>query len=187
MKDFNAEYNEQTDGYQQASPGKYPAHVTGFQVFTTGSGSKVFNIEFTLAEECKDMQINKMTRNKDNNYESIEGEMINAGFMAGKKYFTTGLWLTPNLPSDQRWKNRSYTEFCKNIGIEFEKGENGSIKLSEIEESDIIGMPGLAHIDVNKYKDKKTGEEKASLKVVNVFPWNDGERKEPPKDTDVPF
>jgi len=187
MREFNAQFNQQTDGYQQSMPGKYPAHVTGFQVFTTDSGSKVFNIEFTLAEECKDLEINKMVRNKDNNYELVEGEMINAGFMASKKYFTTGLWLTPNLPADQRWKNRAYTEFCQNIGIEFPKTEDGSMKLSEIEESDIIGMPGIASIDVNKYFDKKSNKEKSSLKVLSVFPWNDGQRKEPPKDSDVPF
>ena len=33
----------------------------------------------------------------------------------------------------------------------------------------------------------KDGSEKTSLRVLNVFPWNDGARKEPAKDTDVPF
>ena len=49
MKQFDATFNDGTDGYQSANPGKYPAHVSGFDVKSFDSGSKVFNIEFTLA------------------------------------------------------------------------------------------------------------------------------------------
>ena len=188
MKQFDATFEDGTDGYQAANPGKYPAHVSGFDVRTFDSGSKVFNIEFTLAEECKSMEVHKYVRN-DNVYEPLdkdgEPEMISAGFMTGKKYRSAGVWLTPKLPKDQRWKNRTYKEFFTNIGIEFPTNENGSIELSEIEE-DVIGMPSLVDVKAYTYTNKD-GEDKTSLRVLNVFPWNDGARKEAAKDTDVPF
>ena len=112
MKEFDAKFDVGTDGYQAANPGKYPAHISSFDVRTFDSGSKVFNIEFTLADECKSMEIHKYRRNgTDYNPSNIDGEpeMISAGFMTGKKYKSTGVWLTPNLPKKQGWKNR--TEF----------------------------------------------------------------------------
>ena len=189
MKQFDATFDNGTDGYQAANPGKYPAHVSGFDVRTFDSGSKVFNIEFTLAEECKSMEVHKYVRN-NNEYEPLnkdgEPEMISAGFMTGKKYRSAGVWLTPKLPKDQRWKNRTYKEFFTNIGIEFPTNENGAIELSEVEEEDVIGRPSLVDIKAYTYTNKD-GEDKTSLRVLNVFPWNDGARKEAAKDTDVPF
>ena len=190
MKQFDATFDDGTDGYQSANPGKYPAHVSGFDVKTFDSGSKVFNIEFTLAEECKNMKVNKHIRN-GNEYAPCfhtneDPEKISAGFMTGKKYFSAGVWLTPKLPKDQGWKNRTYKEFFTNIGIEFPTNENGTIELQEVEEEDVIGMPALVNVQPYSYTNKD-GSEKTSLRVLNVFPWNDGTRKEPAKDTDVPF
>ena len=189
MKEFDAKFDVGTDGYQAANPGKYPAHISAFDVRTFDSGSKVFNIEFTLADECKSMEIHKYRRNgTDYNPSNIDGEpeMISAGFMTGKKYKSTGVWLTPNLPKKQGWKNRTYKEFFTNIGVEFPKNADGILELQEVEESDVIGMPALVDVKPHKYTNKD-GEDKVTLRVLNVFPWNDGDRKEPAKDTDVPF
>ena len=189
MKEFDAKFEDGTDGYQAANPGKYPAHISAFDVRTFDSGSKVFNIEFTLADECKSMEIHKYVRiGNDYNPSDKDGEpeMISAGFMTGKKYRSAGVWLTPNLPKDQRWKNRSYQEFFTNIGVEFPNNDKGVFELQEVEESEVIGMPALVDVKPHAYTNKD-GEDKTTLRVLSVFPWNDGDRKEPSKDTDVPF
>ena len=189
MKEFDAKFEDGTDGYQAANPGKYPAHISGFDIRTFDSGSKVFNIEFTLADECKSMEVHKYVRSgNDYNPSNKDGEpeMISAGFMTGKKYRSSGVWLTPSLPKDQRWKNRNYKEFFTNIGIEFPVNGSGVVELQEVEEGDVIGMPALVDVKPHTYTNKD-GEDKTTLRVLNVFPWNDGDRKEPSKDTDVPF
>ena len=189
MKEFDAKFDVGTDGYQAANPGKYPAHISAFDVRTFDSGSKVFNIEFTLADECKSMEIHKYRRNgTDYNPSNIDGEpeMISAGFMTGKKYKSAGVWLTPNLPKKDGWKNRTYMEFFTNIGVEFPNDVNGVLELQEVEEADVIGMPALVDVKPHAYTNKN-GEDKVTLRVLSVFPWNDGDRKEPSKDTDVPF
>ena len=189
MKEFDAKFDVGTDGYQAANPGKYPAHISAFDVRTFDSGSKVFNIEFTLADECKSMEIHKYARNgNDYNPSNIDGEpeMISAGFMTGKKYKSAGVWLTPNLPKKDGWKNRTYMEFFTNIGVEFPNDVNGVLELQEVEEADVIGMPALVDVKPHAYTNKN-GEDKVTLRVLSVFPWNDGDRKEPSKDTDVPF
>mgnify|MGYP003140628594 FL=1 len=189
MKEFDAKFDVGTDGYQAANPGKYPAHISAFDVRTFDSGSKVFNIEFTLADECKSMEIHKYARN-GNDYDpsNIDGEpeMISAGFMTGKKYKSAGVWLTPNLPKKDGWKNRTYMEFFTNIGVEFPNDVNGVLELQEVEEADVIGMPALVDVKPHAYTNKN-GEDKVTLRVLSVFPWNDGDRKEISKDTDVPF
>ena len=189
MKKFDATFEDGTDGYQPATPGKYPAHVSEFEVRTFDSGSKVFNIEFILAEECKSMQVQKHERkgktyipcNKDNG----DPEIVSAGFMTGKKYRSAGVWLTPKLPEDQRWKNRTYKEFFTNMGIEFPKDDKGVVQLGEVEEEDVIGMPVLADVKPYTYTNKD-GEEKTSLRVLSLFPWDDGKRVKP-KEPEVPF
>ena len=190
MKKFDATFEDGTDGYQPANPGKYPGHVSGFDVRTFDSGSKVFNIEFTLAEECKNMEVHKQKRGgsmyKEVYNGSNEPEMISSGFMTGKKYRSAGVWLTPNLPKDQRWKNRTYKEFFTNIGIEFPVNSNGVVDLQEIEESDVIGMPAIVEVKPYTYTNKD-GEEKTSLRVLSVFPWNDGSKKEFESQTSAPF
>ena len=135
------------------------------------------------------MEIHKYARN-GNDYDpsNIDGEpeMISAGFMTGKKYKSAGVWLTPNLPKKDGWKNRTYMEFFTNIGVEFPNDVNGVLELQEVEEADVIGMPALVDVKPHAYTNKN-GEDKVTLRVLSVFPWNDGDRKEISKDTDVPF
>ena len=190
MKEFDATFNEATDGYQPAMPGKYPGHVSAFEAVSLKNGGKVFNIEFTLADECKKMEIQKMVRLGTEYTGSVLGdndepEMINAGFMSAKIYRSAGVFLTPNLPNDQRWKNRKYKEFFSNMGVDFPEDKNGNQKLQEVEEDDVIGLPALIDVKPYSYKNKE-GEKKSSLRVLNVFPWDDGTRKKPEGEK-VPF
>ena len=164
MKEFDATFDSVNDQPKKPVPGKYPSHVSGFEAVSLKSGGKVFNIDFTLASECKNME--------------------NA-FMAGKQYRSAGVFLTPNLPQGERWKNKKYNEFFTNMGVKFPVDEKGIVKLQEVEEEDIIGLPAIADIQVYKYT-TKDGEERTSMRVMNVFPWNDGTRKEK-KESDVPF
>jgi hypothetical protein len=180
MKEFDATFDNEKDGYHPAMPGKYPGHVSSFEAVSLKNGGKVFNIEFTLADECKKMEIQKMVRLGTKYTGSVlddngEPDMINAGFMSAKIYRSAGVFLTPNLPNDQRWKNRKYKEFFSNMGVEFPTKEDGRLKLHEVEEEDVIGLPALVDVQTYSYKNKD-GEEKTSLRVLNVFPWNDGTR-----------
>ena len=195
MKEFDATFDNATDGYQPAMPGKYPGHVSAFDAVSLRNGGKVFNIEFTLADECKKMETQKMARvhSEIGTYvgsvigNSDEPEMINAGFMSSKIYRSAGVFLTPNLPSDQGWKNRKYKEFFSNMGVDFPADKDGKLMLQEVEEEDVIGLPAL--VDVKPYVyTNKDGDKKSSLRVLNVFPWNEGTKKEfKKKNEDVPF
>ena len=163
MKEFDATFDSVNDQPKKPVPGKYPSHVSGFEAVTLESGGKVFNIDFTLAEECKNME---------------------DAFMAGKQYRSAGVFLTPNLPTDQRWKNKKYNEFFSNMGVKFPVNGDGIVKLQEVEEEDIIGLPAIADVQVYKYT-TKDGEDRTSLRVMNVYPWDDGTKKE--KKDNVPF
>ena len=190
MKEFDATFDSVNDQPKKPVPGKYPSHVSGFEAVSLRSGGKVFNIDFTLASECKNMSKEVTVQLSDN----VSGTEVNddyspktesLAFMAGKQYRSAGVFLTPNLPSDERWKNKKYNEFFTNMGVKFPADEKGIVKLQEVEEEDIIGLPAIADIQVYKYT-TKDGEERTSMRVMNVFPWNDGTRKEK-KESDVPF
>ena len=160
MKEFDATFDSVNDQPKKPVPGKYPSHVSGFEAVTLESGGKVFNIDFTLAEECKNME---------------------DAFMAGKEYRSAGVFLTANLPKDERWKNKKYNEFFTNMGVKFPGNGEGIVKLQEVEEEDIIGLPAIVDVQVYKYTTKQ-GEDRTSLRVMNVYPWDDGIKKD-----NVPF
>ena len=163
MKEFDATFDSVNDQPKKPVPGKYPSHVSGFEAVSLRNGGKVFNIDFTLAEECKNME---------------------DAFMAGKQYRSAGVFLTSNLPKDERWKNKKYNEFFSNMGVKFPVNGDGIVKLQEVEEEDIIGLPAIADVQVYKYT-TKDGEDRTSLRVMNVYPWDDGTKKE--KKDNVPF
>jgi len=168
MKEFDATFDSVNDQPKKPEPGKYPSHVSGFEAVSLKSGGKVFNIDFTLADECK-----KMTE------DNLGEESL--AYMAGKQYRSAGVFLTPNLPAGERWKNKKYNEFFTNMGVKFPVNGDGVVNLQEVEEEDIIGLPAIADVQVYKYTTKE-GEERTSLRVMNVFPWNDGIKKD-----NVPF
>ena len=168
MKEFDATFDSVNAQPKKPAPGKYPSHVSGFEAVSLKSGGKVFNIDFTLADECK-----KMTE------DNLGEESL--AYMAGKQYRSAGVFLTANLPSGERWKNKKYNEFFTNMGVKFPVNGDGVVNLQEVEEEDIIGLPAIADVQVYKYTTKE-GEERTSLRVMNVFPWNDGIKKD-----NVPF
>ena len=104
MKEFNATFDSVNDQPKKPVPGKYPSHVSGFEAVSLKSGAKVFNIDFTLANECKNMsrEINvQLSENVsgsvvDDNYKPKTESLA---YMAGKQYRSAGVFLTPNLPS----------------------------------------------------------------------------------------
>ena len=190
MKEFDATFDSANDKPKKPVPGKYPSHVSGFEAVSLDSGAKVFNIDFTLADECKNMS-REITMQLS---ENVSGTEVNddyspkkesLAYMAGKQYRSAGVFLTPNLPSDQRWKNKKYNEFFTNMGVKFPVNEDGVVNLQEVEEEDVVGLPSIADVQVYKYT-TKDGEERTSLRVMNVYPWNDGARKKQ-KEIDVPF
>ena len=190
MKEFDATFDSKNDQPKQPIPGKYPSHVSGFQVVLLPSGAKVFNIDFTLAEECK-----KMTKKETVQLsKSVSGDVlgddgnpkeISLAFMSGKQYRSAGVFLTSNLPEGQRWKNKKYTEFFSNMGVKFPVNKDGIVQLQEVEESDIIGLPAISDVQVYKYT-TKDGTQRSTMRVMNVFPWDDGTKKIQ-EDIDVPF
>jgi len=125
---------------------------------------------------------------------SVSGDVLNddgkpketsLAFMAGKKYRSAGVFLTPKLPEGERWKNKKYTEFFSNMGVKFPTNKDGVVQLQEVEESDIIGLPAIADVQVYKYT-TKDGTQRSTMRVMNVFPWNDGTKKIE-ENSDVPF
>ena len=186
MKEFDATFDSVNDQPKKPVPGKYPSHVSGFEAVSLKSGGKVFNIDFILAEECKNMTKKKTIQLSDN----VSGteldddnipKMESLAFMAGKQYRSAGVFLTANLPKELRWKNKKYNEFFTNMGVKFPVNEEGIVKLQEVEEEDIIGLPAIVDVQVYKYTTKE-GEDRTSLRVMNVYPWSDGIKKD-----NVPF
>tara|TARA_R110002020_G_scaffold52722_1_gene147871 strand:+ start:990 stop:1562 length:573 start_codon:yes stop_codon:yes gene_type:complete len=190
MKDFDATFDEKNDQPIKPIPGKYPSHVSGFQVVSLDNGAKVFNIDFTLAKECNDMikeETIKLSENVSGTVLKDDGSanQISLAFMCGKTYRSAGVFLTPNLPQSERWKNKKYTEFFSNMGIKFPVNQDGIIQLKEVEEQDIIGCPVISDVQVYKYT-TKDGVSRSTMRVMNVFPWNDGTKIEKKVD-DIPF
>ena len=93
---------------------------------------------------------------------------------------------TPEPVKEERWKNRTYKEFCENLGVMF-RVEGDEIYLDEVEESDVAGKPCLAKVVMNEYE-TRDGETKRTMQVSSVTPWKDGvELSSDELDSDLPF
>ena len=199
MKPFEATFDDNIDGRQEKDmPGQYPAHVSRFTSHiiekSEYKGQKVFNIDFTLANECNNIEIQRMKKagivDGKKKYEKVfigesnEPDMINAGFMSGKTYRSAGVFLTPNLPTNKRYYNEKYKVFFVKMGIEFPEDNDGRLKLYEVEESDVIGLPAIVDLKSYSYFSKKNGEMNHQLRVTDVLSWNDGTKKEFKKEVD---
>ena len=147
----------------------------------------IFNFTFKVADEVSKMTIAKMVSDGDGWFKP-SGDNISCKFLAGRKFFSKGVWFTPNPPSDEKWRNRYYKDFCENLGVNFDKSKDNDsiILLCEIEESDVMGFPCLIRVGENSYE--KNGEIIRNMKVHSVFPWKDGVELNPDELTsDVPF
>jgi len=174
-------YNEERDGIIPIVAGTYPAHVAGLEgkELTTKAGEqKVFNVTFLIAEEAGKTHVPKMVKNGDGQLSQStddDGELvtISGSFMVGKRFSSTGIWLTPNPATGDGWKNRKYKEFFESLGVVFPQNDNGDTVLAEVEESDIIGHPCFIKLGQEHYT--KDGEERYVWKAFDAFTWSDGE------------
>lgn len=190
MKTIEATFDETKDGFQPITEGTYPAHCSGFNV-NDWNASKIFNLEFTVAEEARKLSIAKMISDGNGGYiQQVDGEgksvEVSADYMVGKKFKNNGVWLTPKPAPGESWKNRRYKEFFEALGCEF-PSEDGKVSLAEVEEHDVIGLPCLVAIKQQTFVNKD-GEDRTAMKVDSVFPWSDGKRLSADElDADVPF
>ena len=90
---------------------------------------------------------------------------------AGKKFYSKGIWFTPDPVKEERWKNRTYKDFCENLGVKFRDDGENTI-LDEIETEDVVGKPCLATVVTNEYE--RDGQTKRTMQVGNVTLWKDG-------------
>tara|TARA_R100000234_G_C4948424_1_gene156200 strand:+ start:181 stop:771 length:591 start_codon:yes stop_codon:yes gene_type:complete len=175
-------YNEERDGIIPIVAGTYPAHVAGLESkdLTTKAGEqKVFNITFLVAEEAGKTEVTKMVKNGDGQMHEVKDEdgnevKISASYMSGKRFNSTGIWLTPSPEAGQGWKNRKYKEFFENLGVIFPENKDGDTVLAEVEESDVIGNPCFIKLGQETYT--KDGEERSVWKVFDAFTWSDGQK-----------
>ena len=198
MKDLeNTVFDESVDGYTPVVPGVYPAHVVELSTKDQkqdgtkfANDSVVFNITFSLADECKKLKVKKMTKNGSGYEEVLDSDgnsiEIPGDYLAGKKFNSKGVWLTPNPAPGDGWKNRAYKEFFENLGVQF-KEVDGKVKLGYVEKSDVIGMPCLVTLGEEEYP-KADGTTGVSTKAFNCHPWKDGTRlSEEEVGEDLPF
>jgi hypothetical protein len=183
-------YDEKEDGYTPIIPGLYPAHVTSLDSRSFDSGSMVFNVTFQIAEEAKDMQISKQSKNgndewnidKDKDGKDIK---ISAGYLSGKKFRSTGVWLTPSPGKGQGWKNRNYVKFFEPLGVIFPEAD-GKTKIMEVEESDILGIPSIVKIGEEEYT--QDGAKKMAIRIFSTLPWASGTKLDASEiEEEVPF
>jgi len=186
-------FDEKTDGVIPIVPGTYPAHVSSFEgrtVQTKFGEQKVFNVEFQIAEEVDKMQIIKHMYEDDELIPVMEdGKTVKiaASFMKGKRFKSTGVWLTENPGEGEGWRNRAYIQFFQGLGVEFPKTKDGKTQLAEVEEEDVIGMPAL--IKLNREFYEKDGETRSTWKAFSATSWKDGQKLAPEEVSaeDVPF
>lgn len=188
-------YNEERDGMIPIVGGVYPAHVSGLEskdLNTKAGEQKVFNISFKIADEAGKTVVPKMVKNGDGQFhQSMDKDgkplTIPATFMVGKRFSSTGIWLTPSPETGQGWKNRRYKQFFENLGISFPTNKKGDTLLAEVEESDVIGHPCFVKLGQEFYT--KDGEERSIWKAVDAFVWSEGESLSEDEITedDLPF
>lgn len=178
----NTTFNESTDGLVPIVPGVYPSHVSGLEVkeLQTKAGEQmVFNVTFVVADEVKDTEVAKLVKNGDGTYhaekdEDGETKTISGSFMAGKRFSSRGIWLTPSPESGQGWRNRQYKEFFESLGVVFPTNKDGNTELAIVEEEDVIGHPCFIKLQKENYE--KDGEQRYVWKAFDAFPWSDGEK-----------
>ena len=188
-------YNEARDGMIPIVAGVYPANVSGLEskdLETKAGEQTVFNVTFLVADEVATTKIPKMVKNGDGELSQAMDEdgtptQISASFMKGKRFSSTGIWLTPNPPEGKGWKNRKYKEFFEHLGVVFPEDKNGNTQLAIVEEEDIIGHP--CFIKLNKEEYVKDGEDRYVWKVFDAYQWSDGVTLTPDEvaTDDLPF
>jgi hypothetical protein len=198
MKDLeNTVFDESVDGYTPVVPGVYPAHVVDLTTKDSrndgtkfANDSVVFNITFSLADECKKLKVKKMAKNGSEWSEVLDADGntidVPGDYLVGKKFNSKGVWLTPSPAPGDGWKNRAYKEMFENLGAQF-KEVDGKVKLGFVEKEDIIGMPCLVTLGEEEYV-ASDGTTKYSTKAFNCHVWNDGARlSEAEVGEDLPF
>ena len=159
-------------GSQTVIPGVYPAHITNLKTHEY-NGSYVFNTSVRIANEATKM--------------NIEGNDV--GWMSGREYVSKGVWLNTNPAEGQEWRNKRYLEWFTNCGVDFESANtDGSIKVGQVEENDVLGKPVFARLGKATYTDRE-GTEKQKIEVSAVLPWEDGKplSEDELSSDDVPF
>ena len=190
MKTIEATFDESVDGFQPIAEGTYPAHCSSFDV-NDWKNSKIFNLEFTVAEEAENLSVSKLRSDGNGGFiQEVDGDgksvTISAKYMVGKKFKNNGVWLTPKPAPGESWKNRRYKELFEALGVAF-PSDDGKVSLAEVEEHDVLGLPCLVDIKQQNFKNKE-GEPRTAMKVASVFPWADGKRLSADElSSDVPF
>jgi len=189
MKDMgNVYFDEAIDGFVNIPEGTYPAHLTSLEVFDTKTGGKRFKSTFKLAEENGNLTINKVTK-QDAEFVNVvddsgEPVQISGNTIVGKLINGT-TFVTPNPAQGEGWKNRKYIDFFGNMGVEFPEVE-GKVKVMEIEESDVVGLPALVKVGPHTWENADGTN--VMMQVDTVYPWNDGQRLDLAElDSDIPF
>ena len=190
MIETNTMYNEADSEFTPAPKGTYPCHLASFES-REYNGNKVFNIQFKVAQEADKLMFMKMVSDGDGWYEQEknengEGLEISGKSFVGRKFFSVGVWFTPKPMKEEGWKNKTYKKWFESLGVIFKK-DGDNIVLGEVEESDVVGKPCLANVDVNEYENKD-GELRRSMQVVSIEPWKDGtELDKSEMEDDLPF
>lgn len=189
MKDMNDTiFDEATDGFVVIPEGLYPANVVQLEVFDTQSGGKRFKTTFKLADKVAELTIPKVTK-IDNEYVNVVDENgdlmeVSGAAIAGKQINAT-VFVTPNPPKGEGWKNRKYIDFCQSLNVDFPNVE-GKIKVMEIEESDILGKPALIKVAARTWESAEGTN--VTMQVDQLFPWPEGETLDAADlDGDIPF
>ena len=191
----NTTYNEERDGIVPIVAGVYPAHVAGLEAkdLETKAGEQtVFNVTFLVADEVAETSVPKMVKNGNGELHQGKNEdgspaEVSGAFMKGKRFSSTGIWLTPSPAEGQNWKNRKYKEFFEHLGVQFPTDKDGNTQLAIVEEEDVIGHPCFIKISKEEYV--KDGEARFVWKVFDAFHWSDGVTLKPDEvaAADLPF
>lgn len=180
----NTTFDSAVDGgFTPIPAGTYPAHVSEVQINTfEDSGKSVYNLTFKVAEEVKKLEVPKLSTDGNGGYTQDTDKdgneiKISADFIAGKTFrLDKGMWLTPNPEQGKGWQNKVYVRYCQSLGVEFPTTEDGKLKLAEIEDNDILGLPCLVKVEEVAWENKKTGDSGKSIKAIDIASWKEGSK-----------
>ncbi len=175
MLELDVMFDPEVDGLSpKIIGGTFPANIVDLEEGREHDGSIPHNVVYRIAPEAAEV----IGKDLDT------GEEAKGAGMIGQEVKGVGIWLCPNPPKGQGWKNRGYIDFANSVGIKFPEVEDkitGKVKfkLAAIEKIDVLGLPVMVTIGQQVHKEDLNKDPLQQRKYPRAFKtlvWEDGER-----------
>ena len=170
-----------------------PAHVKEMNIkdfSRNGVDKKIFELIFIVASEAEKLVLTKTYF--ENGEREETKEQISGKYLVGRKLKSKGIFYTIDAQPEDEWMNIAYTNWFKEIGVQFKQDPDDEefLLISEVEEEDVLGKACLVLVTEDKPFTSNSGEEITPLVVTGVKNISDVSDKKPGEmldESDVPF